>query len=160
MAYNITDKCVGCGMCRKICPLECIEGRPRKRHKVDGDRCIDCGACGRICPHDAVLDNLGRRCERVRRRSLNWGKPLFDYDRCMSCRVCVDACPAACLGLTYTQDVDDRKAYPYLVDAAACIACRFCALECPVDAISMKTMGAMTDAEKQSLADPLAAPIQ
>jgi formate hydrogenlyase subunit 6/NADH:ubiquinone oxidoreductase subunit I len=156
MSYRITDSCVGCGMCRKICPLACIDGRPRKLHVVDRDRCIDCGACGRICPHGAVLDNLGRRCERIRRRTLNWEKPLFDYALCMSCRICIDACPAACLDLTYTEDTQNRKVYPFLAAPAACIACRFCAEECPVEAISMKTMEDMTDADRELLENPLA----
>jgi electron transport complex protein RnfB len=156
MTYRITDKCVGCGMCRKICPLDCIAGEPRKRHKVASDRCIDCGACGRICPHDAVLDQLGRRCERIRRRSLYWEKPLFDYSLCMSCRACIDACPAACLDVTYTEDTQDRKAYPYLSNPSDCVACRFCMVECPVDAVRMKAEGDMSEDEKKALHGPFA----
>jgi formate hydrogenlyase subunit 6/NADH:ubiquinone oxidoreductase subunit I len=159
MAYRITDKCVGCGMCRKICPVVCIAGQPRKHHHVDPKRCIDCGACGRICPHDAVHDAQDRLCRRIRRRNLNWEKPLFDYLGCMSCRVCIDACPVACLALTHTEDAVDRKAYPYLQAASACIACRFCALECPVDAVTLKPPVEMSDAEKKTLDDPLAAKV-
>jgi len=154
MTFRITDRCVGCGMCRKVCPVDCIAGEPRKRHKVASGRCIDCGACGRICPHHAVLDQLERPCERIRRRTLNWGKPLFDYSRCMSCRACIDACPAACLALTYTEDIADKKAYPYLATSSDCIACRFCVLECPVDAVFMKAEADMTSDEKKSLDGP------
>ena len=156
MAYRFTDQCVGCGMCRKICPVACIAGQPRKRHAVDPDRCIDCGACGRICPHNAVLDDLGRRCERIRRRALHWEIPLFNYARCMSCRACIDACPASCLGVTHTEDTQDRKAYPFLVDRAACIACQFCAVECPVDAVTLKALADMAEEEKNLLDDPFA----
>jgi formate hydrogenlyase subunit 6/NADH:ubiquinone oxidoreductase subunit I len=144
-------------MCRKICPVACIAGKPRKLHEVDRVRCIDCGACGRICPHDAVLDDLGRPCERVRRRNLYWEKPLFDYDLCMSCAVCIDACPAACLSVTYSEDGEDRKAYPWLADRSACIACRFCDLECPVDAVRMKAVADMVEEEKKALDGPFAA---
>ena len=156
MAYRITDRCVGCGMCRKICPINCIAGEPRKRHKVVSDRCIDCGACGRICPHNAVLDRLGRPCERIRRRALYWEKPLFDYALCMSCTVCIDACPAACLAVTYTQDLQNKATYPYLSTPSDCVACRFCMVECPVDAILMKAEADMDDSEKKALDGPFA----
>jgi electron transport complex protein RnfB len=156
VSYKITEKCVGCGMCRKICPIACIAGRPSKRHEVDRNRCIDCGACGRICPHDAVLDNIGQRCERIRRHALNWEKPLIDYDLCMSCAACIDACPVSCLDVTYTEDTENRKAYPYLSALSACIACRFCAVECPVEAVSMKAEAEMNKAEKNALKGPFA----
>lgn len=154
MSYRITDRCVGCGMCRKICPVDCIAGQPRKRHKVASDRCIDCGACGRLCPHDAVLDGLGRPCKRIRRRALYWEKPLFDYSLCMSCRVCIDACPAGCLAVTYTEDTQNKKAYPYLSVPSDCVACRFCMLECPVEAVFMKAEADMSNDEKKSLDGP------
>ncbi len=45
--------CVGCGICKSVCPLGCIEYR---RHKgsyipiVEKQSCIGCGKCLKICP--------------------------------------------------------------------------------------------------------------
>lgn len=53
--YNILDdKCVGCGACRRACPVGCITGEPRQVHKIDQQRCIKCGACFRVCRFNAV----------------------------------------------------------------------------------------------------------
>ncbi|MBL0715895.1 MAG: 4Fe-4S binding protein [Desulfosarcina sp.] len=157
MAYRITDKCVGCGMCLKVCPTDAIAGQPRKRHRVTAPDCIDCGACGRICPHGAVLDQDGRICMRIRRRATNWDRPLFDYALCVSCRICIDVCPVACLAIAFNQDPADRNAYPVLARAPACIACHFCALECPAEAITMKPLSQMTEQEKLFMDDGLPA---
>ena len=135
-------------MCLKVCPTMAITGEPRKHHRVMGDACIDCGACGRICPHGAVLDAVGRKCKRIRRRTSNWPLPLIDYVRCVDCRACIDTCPVDCLGIAISQDTSDRRARPVLARPRDCIGCAFCALECPVDAITMKPLSRMTDQEK------------
>lgn len=52
MAVNITDKCIGCGVCVDICPYNAIklfEGQAA----IDG-HCSVCGACAEICPADAI----------------------------------------------------------------------------------------------------------
>lgn len=51
---TITDKCIGCGACKRACPVDCIEGQIKVRHKIDYTRCTHCGACVSACPVNAI----------------------------------------------------------------------------------------------------------
>lgn len=51
---TITRKCIGCGSCKRVCPVDCINGEVRKQHNIDYNRCTHCGACISICPVDAI----------------------------------------------------------------------------------------------------------
>jgi len=53
----ITDKCIGCTACARICPVNCISGDPKKSHLIDQDKCIKCGQCFAICKFDAITKN-------------------------------------------------------------------------------------------------------
>ena len=138
MPYSITDKCIGCSVCKKVCPTEAITGERSKLHKIDPALCIDCGACGRVCPQEAVLDPDRRVCPRVRFKS-RWEKPRLQKEKCISCWICVETCPVNCLGWTFTRDTEDTRGYPYLKEDRLCIACGFCADDCPTDAMEMVT---------------------
>jgi NADH-quinone oxidoreductase subunit F len=48
------EKCSGCGMCVKACPVDCIMGEQKKVHVIDGQKCTRCGACRNVCRLDAV----------------------------------------------------------------------------------------------------------
>ena len=48
------DKCVGCSLCAKICPVKCISGEPKKTYLIDNDICIKCGECKKKCPVKAI----------------------------------------------------------------------------------------------------------
>lgn len=52
--YVITDHCVGCHLCSKNCPVNCIAGKPKEQHTIDQSKCIKCGACYRVCPVKAI----------------------------------------------------------------------------------------------------------
>jgi NADH:ubiquinone oxidoreductase subunit F (NADH-binding)/(2Fe-2S) ferredoxin len=48
------EKCVGCTMCSKNCPVSCISGERKKTHRIDPNRCIQCGRCFEVCRFGAV----------------------------------------------------------------------------------------------------------
>ena len=51
---TITDKCIGCGACKRACPVDCIVGEPKKHHYIDYNRCTHCGQCMAVCPVNAI----------------------------------------------------------------------------------------------------------
>jgi NADH-quinone oxidoreductase subunit F/NADP-reducing hydrogenase subunit HndC len=51
----ITDKCIGCTACTKVCPVECISGERKGLHVIDQAKCIKCGACIEKCPVNAII---------------------------------------------------------------------------------------------------------
>ena len=48
------EKCKGCGLCQKHCPVSAIEGEAREKRKINQDKCIKCGTCVASCPFHAI----------------------------------------------------------------------------------------------------------
>ena len=53
--YSITDKCVGCGLCKRNCPVGAISGSLKEKHVIDTNICIKCGACKASCKPGAIV---------------------------------------------------------------------------------------------------------
>ncbi|MFW5865978.1 MAG: 4Fe-4S binding protein, partial [Nanoarchaeota archaeon] len=50
-----TDSCVGCGNCKRHCPVNAISGELKGLHVIDQDKCIKCGKCYDNCAFDAII---------------------------------------------------------------------------------------------------------
>lgn len=88
------EKCVGCGICAKVCPRSLIriisseyniypacvsEDAGAQTRKNCDTGCIACGICVRNCPMGAV--------------SIENNHAVIDEDKCIACGMCAVKCP-------------------------------------------------------------------
>lgn len=50
-----TDKCTGCTICFRKCPVNAIIGTQRNPHFIVQDKCIGCGICYDSCKFNAII---------------------------------------------------------------------------------------------------------
>ncbi len=55
LSYKIDpEKCKGCSICAKNCPVSAISGEVKKPFTIDTTKCIKCGVCESKCPFKAI----------------------------------------------------------------------------------------------------------
>ena len=51
----LADKCIGCTLCKKVCPTDAIAGEVKQKHVIDLEKCVKCGACVDKCKFKAII---------------------------------------------------------------------------------------------------------
>ncbi|MBP3939683.1 MAG: NADH-quinone oxidoreductase subunit NuoF [Clostridia bacterium] len=51
----VEDKCKGCTLCSKKCPVGAISGSVKNPHVIDTTKCIKCGVCMDSCKFGAII---------------------------------------------------------------------------------------------------------
>ncbi len=151
--YRLTvdrARCVGCEICKIVCPKEAItitnpartEGQKKARPQIsiDENKCHFCGICEAICPFGALTLRIdGKEAAPVIEKN-SFPQIVHEIEveefKCPTeCKKCEEKCPLGIIKVSPTKPIGRVKV---TIDAEHCPCCRLCEVECPEAAIHVR----------------------
>ena len=128
-------ECVGCSICERVCPAQCIDFR---KHRIDHSRCVMCLDCVTSCRRSGIRLRLARRQPQTPETDTMPAAAMAAIPR-RHFLAGAATIPASVIAGRQVADADGFKPFAVLPPGARslaqfrsrCTACHLCVANCP-----------------------------